>query len=66
MKNSFYLSNKGRQEKILWENDLKDDFLYGFTENYIRAKTDYKPALINTIQNVVLHNPDEDGVFLID
>ncbi len=64
-KNYFYLSNKGRKEKILWENDMKDNYLYGFTENYIRAKTKYDPALINTIQSVMLNHLDNDGVYII-
>ncbi len=62
----FYLSNKGRKENVLWEHDAQDDYMYGFTENYVKVKTRCNPTLANTIQSVELNNPGADGVYLIE
>ena len=51
-KQQFYLSQKGKVRPVLWESDIKEGMMYGFTDNYIRVS---QPAnadnlkLINTI-----------------
>lgn len=53
-KHSFYLQNKDRQCKVFFESENKNGYLYGFTENYIRARIPYKSELVNTITDVTL------------
>jgi threonylcarbamoyladenosine tRNA methylthiotransferase MtaB len=36
--------------------------MYGFTENYIKVKTNYDPMLVNEITPVELTKIDEDMV----
>ena len=53
-KAKFYKENYGTTHKVLWESDLHDGFMLGFTENYIRVKTPFVPAKVNTIESMVV------------
>jgi threonylcarbamoyladenosine tRNA methylthiotransferase MtaB len=65
-KHIFYENNKGSVTKVLWEKDNIKGYMHGFTENYIKVKTLYKPEKVNTIEAVMLNFLDTDGVYLID
>jgi threonylcarbamoyladenosine tRNA methylthiotransferase MtaB len=58
----FYEQNIGKSYKVLWEAENDNDFMYGFTENYIKVKTQYDPMLVNEIVSVELTKIDEDMV----
>ncbi|MBO7541497.1 MAG: tRNA (N(6)-L-threonylcarbamoyladenosine(37)-C(2))-methylthiotransferase MtaB [Bacteroidales bacterium] len=60
-KAKFYKENYGTTHKVLWESDLHDGFMLGFTENYIRVKTPFVPTKVNTIESVVV---SEENVFI--
>ena len=60
-KAEFYKENYGTTHKVLWESDVHDDFMLGFTENYIRVKTPFDPAKVNTVESVVV---SEENVFI--
>ncbi len=64
-KKQFLLSNQGLETKVLWERDAHDGFMFGFTENYIKVKTVYDAARVNTIQMVRLNKLDAHNVYLI-
>ncbi len=64
-KNSFYLSNKGSRATVLWENESNKGFMYGFTENYIKAKRPFDPAMVNKLGDVELNIIDDEEVYLI-
>ena len=53
LKLKFYNENIGYKGKVLFESK-EDNFLVGFTENYIKVKVPFKPNMINTIQKVRL------------
>ncbi len=53
-KAEFYKENYGTTHKVLWESDVHDGFMLGFTENYIRVKTPYDESKVNTVENVVV------------
>lgn len=53
-RHQFYQSQLGTTGHVLWENDIKGGKVHGFTENYVRLETDYRPELPNTIQEVEL------------
>jgi threonylcarbamoyladenosine tRNA methylthiotransferase MtaB len=65
-KHVFYENNKGSISKVLWEKDNIKGYMHGFTENYIKVKTLYKPEKLNTIEAVLLNFLDKDEVYLID
>lgn len=62
----FYNENLGRTESVLFENDVNDGFIHGFTANYIRVATEHDPALINTIKEVQLVKINNNGFVEIE
>lgn len=63
-KMAFYLHNKETAARVLWEKEHADGFMYGFTENYIKVKTPFDPALTNQVREVYLNILGEDVVYL--
>jgi threonylcarbamoyladenosine tRNA methylthiotransferase MtaB len=51
LKLKFYNSNIGNINNVLLETH-EDDFLIGFTENYVKVKIPFKEGILNTIQKV--------------
>jgi len=61
----FYRENIGTSRKVLWESAGDDGMISGWTENYIKVITPYKPELENTITKVQLVNLNNEGVFVV-
>jgi threonylcarbamoyladenosine tRNA methylthiotransferase MtaB len=59
----FYEQHAGKTYKVLWEADNEQNMMFGFTDNYIKVKTTYDPALVNEIAEVKLGEIDADMVF---
>lgn len=58
-KRYFYDSQIGKEQKVLFEEDIEDGFMHGFTENYVRVKAKYDPVLINELKAVTMIAIDE-------
>jgi threonylcarbamoyladenosine tRNA methylthiotransferase MtaB len=58
---AFYESQIGTNRTVLFENENKEGYIHGFTENYVRVKTPWNPELANTLQKINLTKIDEDG-----
>ena len=50
----FIRKNKGRISQVLWESDVKDGMMGGYSGNYIRVERPYDPARVNTIEDLIL------------
>lgn len=48
----FYLSNKGREEEVLFESTQKGGKMFGFTRNYLKVELPYKRELIGKIVKI--------------
>ena len=59
---AFYESQLNNECSVLFENENKSGYIYGFTENYVKVKTPWNPDLVNTIHPVKLTKIDEDGL----
>ena len=59
---TFYEQNIGNQATVLFEAEEHDGFIHGFTENYVKVKTAYKPELVNAMCNIELTYIDIDGL----
>jgi len=57
----FYEENLGKTFTVLFEEDVEDGKMHGFTENYIRVAAKYDPILINELKNVTLFEINEKG-----
>jgi threonylcarbamoyladenosine tRNA methylthiotransferase MtaB len=60
-KQAFYLKHLFETHSVLFENDVENDLVYGFTGNYIRVGVPYSPELINKIVNVKLTGVEQTG-----
>ncbi|MBS1949713.1 MAG: tRNA t(6)A37-methylthiotransferase [Cytophagales bacterium] len=63
---TFYESNLGKELTVLFENDVEEGQMHGFTENYIRVSAKYDPALINELKKVRLRSISDRGTVLVD
>ena len=59
---AFYESQLNTQRTVLFEGENKEGYIHGFTENYVKVKTPWDPALVNTLQTVKLDKIDDDGL----
>ncbi len=58
---AFYGAQLGKRETVLFEGDIKDGFMHGFTRNYVKVRTPYDPLLINETLDVRLVSICENG-----
>ncbi|MBL4593883.1 MAG: tRNA (N(6)-L-threonylcarbamoyladenosine(37)-C(2))-methylthiotransferase MtaB [Flavobacteriales bacterium] len=61
-KRFFYNQHLGKSYNVLFEAEQHEDFLNGFTENYIKVKVPYAQDLENQIKTINLADIDLDGV----
>src|SRR5690554_3259700 len=59
---AFYESQLGTTHTVLFENENKEGYIHGFTENYVKVKAPWNPELVNTLQEITLTKIDEDGL----
>jgi len=59
---NFYEENIGQTFQVLFEEDIEDGRIHGFTENYIRVAAKYDPLLLNEIKTVTLSEINEKGL----
>lgn len=62
-KRAFYESQRDSVHTVLFEEDVEDGQMQGFTENYVRVSARYDPLLINEIKRVALTDLRPDGLF---
>lgn len=60
-KHKFYEENLGKEATVLFEDDIEDGMMHGFTQNYVRVAAKYDPMLINETKKVILSSINENG-----
>lgn len=58
---AFYETQLNKIDKVLFEGDIKDGYMHGFTRNYVKVKAKYDPVLVNELKSVYLSNISSDG-----
>jgi len=58
---AFYESQLGTTRTVLFEDDVQNGVMQGFTENYVRVTAKYDPLLINESKQVQLTQFNADG-----
>lgn len=58
---NFYEENLGQTYQVLFEEDIEDGRMHGFTENYIRVSAKYDPLLLNEMKMVTLNAINDKG-----
>ncbi|WP_210464762.1 tRNA (N(6)-L-threonylcarbamoyladenosine(37)-C(2))-methylthiotransferase MtaB [Rufibacter roseolus] len=61
-KRAFYESQIGYEGRVLFEADITDGYMEGFTENYVRVVAKYDPVLVNEQKHVRLTNITSAGL----
>jgi threonylcarbamoyladenosine tRNA methylthiotransferase MtaB len=59
-KNAFYRKMIGKNLKVLWEETEKENFLFGFTSNYVRIKYPFQTDLANTFKFVKIKDVNDN------
>jgi threonylcarbamoyladenosine tRNA methylthiotransferase MtaB len=63
---AFYEWNAGREATVLFENDVENGQMHGFTENYVRISAKYDPLLINELKKVRLTEINDLGFMMAE
>lgn len=50
----FIEKNRGRRSQVLWESDVKDGMMGGYTGNYIRVTKPYDPGTVNRLEEIII------------
>jgi threonylcarbamoyladenosine tRNA methylthiotransferase MtaB len=58
----FYDQFTGHTREVLFENDIDNGQLYGFTDNYIRVAVAQEDSLVNEVRKVQMNGVDADGI----
>ena len=58
---SFYESQLNKTDEVLFEGDIKEGYMHGFTRNYVKVKAKYDPVLVNELKRVHLTQISADG-----
>jgi threonylcarbamoyladenosine tRNA methylthiotransferase MtaB len=58
---AFYESQLNKTDEVLFEGDVKEGFMHGFTRNYVKVRTKYDPVLVNELRTVYLTQISPDG-----
>ncbi len=66
LRRAFYESQIETKRTVLFEGENKKGYIHGFTENYVKVKTPWDPALVNTLAEVRLKDIDDDGLVRFD
>jgi threonylcarbamoyladenosine tRNA methylthiotransferase MtaB len=66
MRGVFYEKQLNTVRTVLFEDENKEGYINGFTENYVKVKTPWNPELVNTLHKVKLSEIDEDGLVRFD
>lgn len=59
---AFYNEHIGKTYPVLWEAENDNNVMYGFTNNYIKVKTNYDPMLVNEIVEVAITAIDNEDM----
>ena len=62
----FYSQFEGQKRSILFEEEVSEGHLHGFTDNYIKVITPYDPLLVNEIRTFRLAELDANGEMMIE
>ncbi|TDS16160.1 tRNA (N(6)-L-threonylcarbamoyladenosine(37)-C(2))-methylthiotransferase MtaB [Sphingobacterium paludis] len=58
---AFYSMQLGKTGEVLFESDVKDGYMHGFSKNYVKVRSLYDPLLVNEIVSVKYTAVTEQG-----
>ena len=64
-RHAFYESQLQKTKTILFEAENKEGYIEGFTENYVKVRMPWDPALQNQTKSATLTEIDKGGMMRI-
>jgi threonylcarbamoyladenosine tRNA methylthiotransferase MtaB len=64
-RHAFYESQLGKIKKVLWEDENKNEMMFGYTENYVRVSQPYNKESVNQLEEVFLDRFDSFGNIIV-
>lgn len=61
---AFYRSQIGSEQEVLWEGELRDGWMEGYTSNYLRVRKTWDADSVNTIESITIGDFTADGRLL--
>lgn len=58
---AFYEQQIGKVGEVLFETDIKDGYMHGFSKNYVKVRTPYDPLLVNEVMPAKFIAISENG-----
>jgi threonylcarbamoyladenosine tRNA methylthiotransferase MtaB len=58
---AFYETQLGRTVPVLFEHEKHDQFMYGFSDNYVKVRMPYDPMMVNEIVDFKLKEFNSEG-----
>lgn len=65
-KRFFYEQSIGQEAVVLFEDDVQDGCMHGFTENYVRVSAKFDPMLVNELKIVKLSGIGANGYMEVE
>jgi threonylcarbamoyladenosine tRNA methylthiotransferase MtaB len=59
---AFYQSQLGTVRKVIFESEVKDGWIYGHTDNYVKTGIPGNSDLINQLMDIELSSLTEEGI----
>ncbi len=66
LKIRFINQQLGKKHDALFENEIKNGFIYGYTDNYLQVKVSHAEELQNNIKEVKLLKTDNNGTIEVE
>ncbi|MFN8340026.1 MAG: tRNA (N(6)-L-threonylcarbamoyladenosine(37)-C(2))-methylthiotransferase MtaB [Cyclobacteriaceae bacterium] len=65
-RDAYYRQQLGTVHTVLFENDIEEGMMHGFTENYVRVAVKYDPVLVNECRRVRIQSIADNGVAWVE
>lgn len=62
LKYNFYKNMIGKKSKVLFEHEITDGKMRGFTSNYVKVENDFDETMVNKLQQVEITGITENGL----
>ena len=63
---AFYETQVGKEWNVLFEKEVENGIMYGFTSNYVKVTVKYDPLRVNEIVPVRITGLTEDGLATVE
>ena len=59
---AFYQQQIGEIKEVLFENETKDGYIFGFSDNYIKIKTKHQPNMNNQLKKIQINRLEHNNI----